>query len=69
MDVQIKELVRHLSDLIWTMELERSQSVEGPILSYVQEAVAVQIEYRRRVRDLDRKLAEIEGAAEASATS
>jgi len=69
MDVQIKELVRHLSDLIWTMELERSQSVEGPILSYVQEAVAVQIEYRRRVRDLDRKLAEIEGAAEASAPS
>ncbi len=67
--VQLKELVHGLTDLIWTLERDRPQSAEGPILSYVQEAVAVEIEYRRRMRDLDRRLAEIEGVQGVSVTS
>ncbi|HXX37614.1 MAG TPA: hypothetical protein VEP50_05590 [bacterium] len=67
--VQLKELVHGLTDLIWTLERDKPQTAEGPILSYVQEAVAVEIEYRRRMRDLDRRLAEIEGVQGVSVSS
>lgn len=67
--VQLKELVHSLTDLIWTLERDKPQSAEGPILSYVQEAVAVEIEYRRRMRDLDRRLADIEGVQGVSVSS
>lgn len=67
--MSLKEVTHHLTDLIWTREQEAEQPVEEPILSYVQDAVNAEIEYRRRMRDLDRRLAELEGIRAATTSS
>lgn len=58
--MELKELVHQLTDLIWHREQQSHQAVEAAILSYIQDAVTVEIEYRRRMHDLDRRLSELE---------
>jgi len=60
--MMLKDLVHQLTELILTREEQEQRPNVDAILSYVQDAVTVEIEYRRRMRDLDRRLAEIEGS-------
>jgi len=67
--MELKELVHKLTDFIWAREQQTRQSAETAILSYVQDAVLVEIEYRRRMHELDRRLSELEGARDAVMSS
>jgi hypothetical protein len=60
----LKDLARQLADLIWTLEQQTQQPADPAVLGYVQEAVTVELEYRRRMRDLERRLADIVGTAQ-----
>ena len=64
--MQLGESVRQLSDLIWQLEQRKKRPLEDAILAYVRDAVTTEIEYRRRLNDLDRKLAELESIEEAT---
>jgi hypothetical protein len=67
--MDLRELVHALTDLIWSREQNGQPSVETAVLSYVQDAVAAEVEYRRRMRDLDRRLVELEGVRDAAVSS
>lgn len=58
--MDLKESVQKLADLIWEREQRAQRPVDTAILSYVQDAVLAELEYRRRMRELDRRIAEIE---------
>jgi len=58
--MQLKEIVHNLTDLIWQAEQQTERPLDDSILSYVRDAVAVEVDYRRRMRELDRRLIEIE---------
>ncbi len=62
--MSLREVVHKLVDLILEREQQAQQGAEAAILSYIQDAVAAEVEYRRKMRDLDRRLAELEGAVE-----
>lgn len=57
----LKDLARQLADLTWTLEQQTQQPADAAVLGYVQEAVTVELEYRRRMHDLERRLADIVG--------
>jgi hypothetical protein len=58
--MQLKEIVHNLTDLIWQTEQHNDHPLDESILSYVRDAVAVEVDYRRRLRELDRRLIELE---------
>jgi cation transport ATPase len=58
--MQLKEIVHNLTDLIWQAEQQTEHPLDDAILSYVRDAVAVEVDYRRRMRELDRRLIELE---------
>jgi len=60
--VKLKDLVHQLTELILALEEQDQHPDVDAILSYVHDAVTVEMEYRRRMRELDRRLAEIEGS-------
>ncbi|HYM68443.1 MAG TPA: hypothetical protein VEZ44_02530 [bacterium] len=60
----LKDLARQLADLAWTLEQQTQQPSDAAVLGYVQEAVTVELEYRRRMHDLERRLADIVGTAQ-----
>jgi cell division septum initiation protein DivIVA len=56
---EIKTLVRRLAESLWERE-QRERAVDAAtMLAYVREAVTVDIEFRRRMLNLDRRLAEL----------
>jgi hypothetical protein len=67
--MHLKDLVRDLADLIWQREQQTEQAVEDPVLTYVHDAVTTELDYRRRMRELDRRLRDLEGVPQAVATS
>lgn len=64
--MHLKDLVRDLADLIWQREQQTEQTVEDPVLTYVHDAVTTELDYRRRMRELDRRLRELEGIPQAA---
>lgn len=58
--MQLKELVRQLADLICQAEQQTDRPLDDAILTYVRDAVVAEVEYRRRMRELDRRLIELE---------
>jgi hypothetical protein len=62
--MELKDMVRGLAEMIWERE-QRIPQAETAILGYVQDVVLAEVEYRRRMRDLDRRLAELESRSEA----
>ncbi len=56
----VRGLVQRLIDLVWEREQLGFQSAETVVMGYLRDAVTVGIDHRRRVRDLDRRLAELE---------
>jgi hypothetical protein len=58
--MQLKEIVHNLTDLIWQAEQHTDHPLDEAILSFVRDSVAVEVDYRRRMRELDRRLIELE---------
>ena len=58
--MQLKEIVHNLTDLIWQAEQQTERPLDDAILTYVRDAVAVEVDYRRRMRELDHRLIELE---------
>jgi hypothetical protein len=58
--MDLREFVHKLTDFIWEREHKSQKPVDAAILSYVQDAVIAELEYRRRMSDLDRRIAELE---------
>lgn len=67
--MQLKETVHHLTDMIWELEQRSKHPMEDAILTYVRDAVAAEIEYRRRLHELDRRLAELKNVQEIPASA
>lgn len=65
--MELKEVVHHLTDLIWQAEQRTEHMMDDAILTYVRDAVGAEVEYRRRVSELDRRLAELEISQEVAA--
>lgn len=61
--MELREYVHKLTDFIWDREHRSQKPVDAAILSYVQDAVIAELEYRRRMSDLDRRIAELESLA------
>jgi len=66
--MHLKDLVRDLADLIWQREQQTKHGVEDAVLTYVHDAVVTELDYRRRMHELDHRLNELESAPEAVAT-
>jgi hypothetical protein len=58
--IDLKDLAHKLADYIW--EHRDQESAAASILQYIQGVVGTELEYRRRMRDLDQRLAELESA-------
>lgn len=58
--MELREYVHKLTDFIWDHEHKSQKPVDAAILSYVQDAVIAELEYRRRMFDLDRRISELE---------
>ncbi|HKV44864.1 MAG TPA: hypothetical protein VJT32_09350 [bacterium] len=58
--MELRQFVSSLADMILERERQVQRPVDNVMLSYVQGAVAAQLEYRRRLRDLERRRAEFE---------
>ncbi len=58
--MELREYVHKLSDFIWDREHKSQKPVDAAILSYVQDAVIAELEYRRRMSDLDPRVAGLE---------
>jgi len=64
--MDLRDYVHKLADFIWEREHKSQKPVDAAILSYVQDAVIAELEYRRRMSDLDRRIAELESYAAAA---
>ena len=58
--MDLREFVHKLTDFIWEREHQSQKSVDAAVLSYIQDAVIAELEYRRRMDDLDRRIAELD---------
>jgi|GEM_PF-2243106 len=57
--MSLKDLARQLADLTWTLEQQTRKVADAEILGYVRDAVTVEVEYRRQMRDLEHRLTDI----------
>jgi cation transport ATPase len=57
--MSLKDLAHQLADLAWSLEQQSQHPMDAAILGYVQDTVTVEVEYRRRMRDLERRLNDI----------
>ena len=67
--MELREYVHKLTDFIWDREHRSQKPVDAAILSYIQDAVIAELEYRRRMSDLDRRIAELESLTGAGVPS
>lgn len=65
--MHLKDLVRDLADVIWEREQHTQRPVEDSVLTYVHDAVVTELDYRRRLLELDRRLNELEGVSQPTA--
>lgn len=54
--MELREIVHQLTELIWQGQQRAEHVTDDAILAYVRDAVGAEIEYRRRVRELDSRL-------------
>ena len=57
--MELKQFVTALVVMIWEREQQTQRSIDTATLGYVQDAVAAELEYRRRMRELDRRIADL----------
>jgi hypothetical protein len=58
--MDLKDLAHKLADFIWESEHSGLESAAASVFQYIQGVVGTELEYRRRMRDLDQRLAELE---------
>jgi hypothetical protein len=58
--MHLKDLVHQLADLIWEREQQTHHPSEDAVLTYVHDAVVTELDYRRRLTELDRRLTDLE---------
>jgi len=58
--MELRQFVANLANMIWERERKTQQQIDAVVLGYVHGAVAAELEYRRRMHDLNRRLAEID---------
>lgn len=64
--MELQSFVATLVEMIAEREQRMHRPVDAAVLAYVHDAVTVELEYRRRMRELDRRIAlfpEMVGAA------
>ncbi len=66
--MHLKDVVRELADLIWQQEQQTARAVEDPVLTYVHDAVVTELDYRRRMLELDRRLNDLEAVPQPAIT-
>lgn len=66
--MHLKDVVRELADLIWQQEQQTARAAEDSVLTYVHDAVVTELDYRRRMVELDRRLHELEAIPQPTAT-
>ncbi len=66
--MHLKDVVRELADLIWQQEQQTARAVEDPVLTYVRDAVVTELDYRRRMLELDRRLHDLQTVPQPVAT-
>jgi hypothetical protein len=59
--MELRQFVTTLVDMIWEREQRTHRSIDTATLGYVQDAVTAALEYRRRMRELDRRVADLAG--------
>jgi hypothetical protein len=65
--MELKQFVTTLANTIWEREQRTHRAVDSAMLGYVQDAVAAELEYRRRMRELDRRISFLDESGEAAA--
>jgi hypothetical protein len=55
--MELQSFVATLVEMISEREQRMHRQMDGTVLGYVRDAVTVELEYRRRVHELDRRLA------------
>jgi hypothetical protein len=65
--MELKQFATTLANAIWEREQRSHRSVDSAMLGYVQDAVAAQLEYRRRMQELDRRIVFLDEPGEAAA--
>jgi hypothetical protein len=55
--MELQSLVATLVEMISEREQRMHRQMDGSVLEYVRDAVMVELEYRRRMHELDRRLA------------
>jgi hypothetical protein len=65
--MELKQFVATLANAIWEREQQTHRSVDSTMLGYVQDAVAAELEYRRRMCELDRRISFLDEPGEAAA--
>lgn len=54
--MELRSFVATLVEKIWQLEQRTHRQMDAPVLGHVRDAVAVELEYRRRMQELDRRL-------------
>lgn len=54
--MELRSFVATLVEKIWELEQRTHREMDAAVLGHVRDGVAVQLEYRRRMRELDRRL-------------
>jgi hypothetical protein len=54
--MELQSFVATLVEMIWEREQRMHRQVDAAVLGYVRDAVTVELEYRRRMHELDRRI-------------
>jgi hypothetical protein len=54
--MELRSFVAALVETVWQLEQRTHRQMDAPVLGLVRDAVAVELEYRRRMQELDRRL-------------
>ncbi|TMI87911.1 MAG: hypothetical protein E6H00_14190 [Bacillati bacterium ANGP1] len=68
-EMELRQFVASLANMIWERERKTQQQVDAVVLGYVHGAVTAELEYRRRMHELSRRLAEIDKTLAATGAS
>ncbi|GEM_PF-5114242 len=55
----LRELARQAADVIWQHEEQGRGTIAGPVVAYIEEVIAAELRYRRRMRALADRLSRL----------
>lgn len=54
--MELRSFVATLVQMIWEREQRMHRPMDASVLGYVRDAVSAELEYRRRMRELDQRI-------------